>query len=55
MESTLCTVRTGSRLVTDVTDVVADFCRGRGSGLCHLFAPHATAGLALMELGSGSE
>lgn len=55
MESTLCTVRTGSRLVTDVTGVVADFCRGRGSGLCHLFAPHATAGLALMELGSGSE
>ncbi len=55
MESDLFTVETGSRLVTDVTDVVAAFCDGRGDGLCHVFAPHATAGLALMELGSGSE
>ncbi|HEY5244541.1 MAG TPA: YjbQ family protein, partial [Acidimicrobiales bacterium] len=35
--------------------MVASFCDGRGDGLCHVFAPHATAGLALMELGSGSE
>ncbi len=26
-----------------------------GDGLLHVFAPHATCGLALMELGSGSE
>lgn len=32
-----------------------DFCRGRGDGLLNVFAPHATAGLALMETGSGSE
>lgn len=31
------------------------FCDGRGDGLCHVLAPHATAGLALMETGSGSE
>lgn len=55
METELFSVRTGSRQVTDVTDVVAGFCQGRGDGLCHVFAPHATAGLALMELGSGSE
>lgn len=55
MQTELFTVRTGSRQVTDVTDVVAGFCDGRGGGLCHVFAPHATAGLALMELGSGSE
>lgn len=55
MQTELFTVRTGSRQVTDVTDVVAGFCRSRGDGLCHVFAPHATAGLALMELGSGSE
>lgn len=55
METELCTVETGSDLVTDVTDVVAAFCQDRGDGLCHAFAPHATAGLALMELGSGSE
>ena len=32
-----------------------DFCREQGDGLVHVFAPHATAGLALMETGSGSE
>ncbi|HVM15110.1 MAG TPA: YjbQ family protein [Egibacteraceae bacterium] len=28
---------------------------GKGDGLCNVFAPHATAGLALMETGSGTE
>ena len=46
---------TGDRRVTDLTGHVVRFCADRGDGLCHLFAPHATAGLALMELGSGSE
>ena len=34
---------------------MATFCAGRGDGLLSVFAPHATAGVALMELGSGSE
>jgi secondary thiamine-phosphate synthase enzyme len=34
---------------------VAEFCRPLGDGLVHVFVPHATAGVALMELGSGSE
>jgi len=55
MDSTLLDVTSGDRLVTDLTAEVAQFCRGRGDGLVHVFAPHATAGLALMELGSGSE
>ncbi|MGP8059028.1 MAG: YjbQ family protein [Acidimicrobiales bacterium] len=55
MDTELTEVRTGSRRVTDLTGLVARFCAGRGDGLCHVFAPHATAGLALMELGSGSE
>lgn len=55
MDSEIFSVRTDQRLVTDVTDTVAGFCRGRGDGLCHVLAPHATAGLALMETGSGSE
>ena len=42
-------------MVTDVTDAVHRYCRDHGDGLCHLFVPHATAGLALMETGSGSE
>ena len=55
MESIRITVTSGSRTVTDVTGAASDFCAGRGDGLLNLFAPHATAGLALMELGSGSE
>jgi secondary thiamine-phosphate synthase enzyme len=55
MDTELFDIETGSRRVTDLTGLVARFCDGRGDGLCHVFAPHATAGLALMELGSGSE
>lgn len=46
---------TGRRLVTDLTDEVTAFCRGRGDGLVHVFVPHATAGVALIETGSGTE
>jgi secondary thiamine-phosphate synthase enzyme len=56
MKSDEFTVDTRGRLVTDVTDRVEAFCRDQGgSGLLHVFLPHATAGLALMETGSGSE
>ena len=55
METTVLTVETGVEPVTDLTVSVERFCAGRGDGLLHLFAPHATAGLALLELGSGSE
>jgi secondary thiamine-phosphate synthase enzyme len=46
---------TGGRLVTDVTSHVREFCANRPDGLCLVFAPHATAGLALIETGAGSE
>ena len=55
MDTNVVRVKTGDRHVTDVTAEVVAFCRGRGDGLVHVFAPHATAGLALMEIGSGSE
>src|SRR2546427_10833128 len=55
MESRELGVDTGERHVTDVTGEVESFCAGLGDGLVHVFAPHATAGLALMETGSGSE
>ena len=55
MESRELRIDTGERHVTDVTGEVESFCAGLGDGLVHVFAPHATAGLALMELGSGSE
>ena len=55
MESTELTLDTSGRHVADLTDDVTRFASGKRDGLLHLFAPHATAGLALMELGSGSE
>lgn len=55
MDSTVLTVITGSTLTTDITAEVADFCQNRGDGLCHVFVPHATAGVAIFETGSGSE
>lgn len=48
-------VDTGDRQVVDITDEVRAFCAGRGDGLVNVFAPHATAGVALMETASGSE
>ena len=55
MDSVVVAVDTAGREVIDLTEEVESFCRGRGDGLCSAFAPHATAGLALMETGSGSE
>lgn len=55
MDSVEITVRTGSTLVSDLTGEAEQFCAGRGDGLLSVFVPHATAGLALIETGSGSE
>jgi len=49
-------VETSGRRVVDITSAVRGFvAEGNESGLAHVFLPHATAGLALMETGSGSE
>lgn len=55
MDTEVIELRTGSDLVSDVTHAVRRFCSDRGDGLCHAFTPHATAGLALIETGSGTE
>ena len=55
MHTDVVRLRTGTRLVTDITDQLLQFCREHGDGLCHVFVPHATAGVALIETGSGSE
>ena len=52
----MLTVRTGDReVVHDLTSTCRDFVRGRGDGLLHVFVPHATAGVAVLELGAGSD
>lgn len=56
MDSETFTVRTGaSDVVLDLTDRARDWVRGRGDGLLHVFVPHATAGLAVLETGAGSD
>ncbi|MEV0156117.1 secondary thiamine-phosphate synthase enzyme YjbQ [Micromonospora sp. NPDC050686] len=56
MRSEVITVRTGSRpTVRDITSEAERFVAGQGDGLLHVFVPHATAGLAIIETGSGSD
>jgi len=58
MMSTELEVDTRGHLVTDVSSEVDRFAAhaaGGGAGLLHVFLPHATCGVALMETGSGSE
>ncbi|QFG68307.1 YjbQ family protein [Ornithinimicrobium pratense] len=56
MRSTTLSVRTGAEeVVHDLSGDCADFVRGHGDGLLHVFVPHATAGLAIIETGSGSD
>ena len=56
MRSETFQLETRGRLVHDLTARAQGFARDvGGDGLLHVFAPHATAGLALIETGSGSE
>ena len=43
------------RRLADLTPDLRRFCRDLGDGLAHVFVPHATAGVAVFELGAGSE
>jgi secondary thiamine-phosphate synthase enzyme len=56
MRSEVITVRTGSSpVVRDITREAARFVESEGDGLLHVFVPHATAGLAIIETGAGSD
>ena len=57
MKTTTFAVHTGSHeTVHDITSQCEQFAReAGGDGLLNIFVPHATAGVALLELGSGSE
>ncbi|MCH9719871.1 MAG: YjbQ family protein [Actinomycetia bacterium] len=55
MDTTVLQLHTGKTLVTDLTASLANFVAGQGDGLAHVFVPHATAGVALIETGSGTE
>jgi secondary thiamine-phosphate synthase enzyme len=63
MRTRVIDVHTGRHeLVHDLTDACRDFLRELAdtgdrapSGLLHVFVPHATAGLAVLEVGAGSD
>ncbi|MEZ0580841.1 YjbQ family protein [Nocardioides sp. MH1] len=56
MDSETFRYRTGDEeRVLDITRDCADFASGRGDGLLHVFVPHATAGIAIIETGAGSD
>jgi secondary thiamine-phosphate synthase enzyme len=56
IDTTVITIDTGRlRGVTDLTSEVRAYLRGRGDGLLNVFVPHATAGLAIVETGAGSD
>jgi secondary thiamine-phosphate synthase enzyme len=56
MRSETITCRTGSTdTVLDITSECSGFVAGEGDGLLHLFVPHATAGIAIIETGAGSD
>src|SRR5687768_16384918 len=56
METSVLRITTGGReAVHDLTEECRRFVRGRGDGLLHVFVPHATAGIAVLELGAGSD
>jgi secondary thiamine-phosphate synthase enzyme len=57
MRSEIIRVSTGGReVVRDITGECARFAREAGEdGLLHVFVPHATAGIALIELGAASD
>ena len=49
-------IHTGFRRgLFDITRECAEFVRGHGDGLLNVFVPHATCGVVIMELGSGSD
>lgn len=49
------TIDMSNRTFLDLTSDASAFVSGQDDGLLNVFAPHATAGLALIETGSGSE
>jgi thiamine phosphate synthase YjbQ (UPF0047 family) len=55
MDTDVLDVDTARRRIVDLTDAVRSFCASRADGLCNVFVPHATAGVAIIETGAGSD
>jgi secondary thiamine-phosphate synthase enzyme len=56
MDTQTRSYRTGStETVLDLTRDAAEYVADKGEGLLHVFVPHATAGIAIIETGAGSD
>ena len=56
MKTSVISVTTGrEKVVVDITEEVASFVAREGDGLVNIFVPHATAGVAILETGVGSD
>jgi secondary thiamine-phosphate synthase enzyme len=56
MRTEVITVRTGNRpIVRDITREASRFVESENDGLLQVFVPHATAGVAIIETGAGSD
>ncbi len=55
MQTDVLEVDTTHRCIVDLTDVLRRFCFSYGDGLLNVFVPHATAGVAIIETGAGSD
>lgn len=55
MNTEVLELDTSRRRIIDLTSEVREFCAAKGDGLCNVFVPHATAGVAVIETGAGSD
>jgi secondary thiamine-phosphate synthase enzyme len=56
MKTVTINLRTGEKkVVVDITGQAVSFVAGEGDGLLNVFVPHATAGVAIIETGAGSD
>ena len=55
LKSHVLDIDTSRRRIVDLTEPVRKFCADHGDGLLNVFVPHATAGVAIIETGAGSD
>jgi secondary thiamine-phosphate synthase enzyme len=55
MDTDVLEIDSSRRRTVDLTEEVREFCASHQDGLCNVFVPHATAGVAIIETGAGSD
>ncbi len=55
MDSDVIEIDSSRRRIVDLTEKIREFCAAHEDGLCNVFVPHATAGVAIIETGAGSD